>query len=322
MAYTNSSLVNYTLLSPNYSKGRKCINRITIHHMAGNLSVERCGQVFANKSRQASSNYGIGTDGRIGLYVSEANRSWCSSNGDNDRMAVTIEVADTTKGVTNKTWEISDKAYQSLINLCADICRRNGYTSVMSIDYLVKGTIAQKTKIANTYVAPKGTLILTQHNYFASTACPADYIKKKWNNIVSDINKAIGGVTPKPQPIPSDIPNENAIILGKYYCKSVMDNSKIDMGYVFNPTWYANHWADLKSAFGYDDKKLFEHFCTHGMYEGKEKEGRQASANFNPVIYRKNYPSLEKNFGTKVTDNPKYYEHYCRFGYNEGRKTI
>lgn len=315
MGYTNSSLVNYTLLSPNYSKGRNCINRITIHHMAGNLSVERCGQGFANKSRQASSNYGVGTDGRIGLYVEEKNRAWTSSNGDNDRMAVTIEVANTTKGVSNKTWEISDAAYKSLVNLCVDICRRNGFTSVMSIDYLVKGTVKQKTQIANSYKAPAGVLILTQHNYFNATACPGDYIKKKWNNIVADINKILGGSAPAPAPTPQPTPQptpSSDFILGKYYYKSPADGAKVDMGYVFNPTYYANKYADLKSAFGYNDTKLFNHFITYGM-----KEKRQAISNFNVDAYMKNNPGLVSSYGNNY---PAYYEHYCRFGYKEGRK--
>lgn len=310
MKYTNSSLVNYTCLSPNYSKGRECINRITIHHMAGNLSVERCGQVFANKKRQASSNYGIGTDGRIGLYVKEENRSWCSSNGKNDRMSVTIEVANTTKGVANKTWEISDKAYQSLIQLCADICRRNGYTSVMSIDYLVKGTVKQKTSIANSYIAPKGVLILTQHNYFNATACPGQYIINRWNNIVSDINKALGGVTPQPTPQPTP---DDKMILGKYFYKSSVDNAKVDAGYVFNPNYYADHYDDLKKAFGYNDKSLFNHFLQYGR-----KEGRQAAMNFNLDAYKKNNPDVVQTYNN---DNVLIYEHYCRFGYKEGRKT-
>lgn len=306
MAYSNAN-VDYVCLSPNYSKGRKCINRITIHHMAGNLSVERCGQVFANKSRQASSNYGIGTDGRKAMYVEEKNRAWTSSNGDNDRMAITIEVANTSKGVSNKTWDISDKAYNSLISLCADICRRNGFTSVMSIDYLVKGTIKQKTQIANSYVAPKGVMILTQHNYFASTACPAQYIKNRWNNIVADINKAIGGVTPTPQPKPDD-----KMILGKYFYKSTVDGAKVDAGYVFNPNYYADHYDDLKKAFGYDDKSLFNHFLQYGR-----KEGRQASINFNLDAYKKNNPDVARAYNN---DNVLLYEHYCRFGYKEGRK--
>ena len=87
---SNSKLVNYTRLSPNCNKPRNHkIDKITIHHMAGNLTVEQCGAVFAPTSRQASSNYGIGSDGRVGLYVDEANRSWCSSNAANDHRAIT-----------------------------------------------------------------------------------------------------------------------------------------------------------------------------------------------------------------------------------------
>ena len=63
---SNSPLVVYTKLSPNHSgKRTKKIDTITIHCMAGNCSVETCGNLFANSARQASSNYGIGTDGRI-----------------------------------------------------------------------------------------------------------------------------------------------------------------------------------------------------------------------------------------------------------------
>ena len=94
MAFTNSPLVDYTRYSPNHSGRRNHnIDTISIHCMAGNLSIESCGAMFADSSRQASSNYGIGSDGRIGLYVDEANRSWCTSSASNDNRAVTIEVA-------------------------------------------------------------------------------------------------------------------------------------------------------------------------------------------------------------------------------------
>ena len=120
---SNSSLVNYTQFSPNCSKPRNhSIDKITIHHMAGNLTVEQCGGVFAPSSREASANYGIGTDGRVGLYVDEANRSWCSSNSANDNRAVTIEVANDEVG---GDWHVSDTALAKLITLCSDICKRN-----------------------------------------------------------------------------------------------------------------------------------------------------------------------------------------------------
>ena len=113
---SNSSLVDYTLISPNSTNPRSnSISKITIHHMAGNLTIEQCGQGFSNKKRQASSNYGIDSDGRIGLYVDEANRSWASSNRVNDNQAVTIEVANDEVG---GNWHVSDKALEKTIELC------------------------------------------------------------------------------------------------------------------------------------------------------------------------------------------------------------
>ena len=96
MKMSNSPLVQYTKLSPNYNPRNNKIKKITIHHMAGVLSVETCGNIFANPSRQASSNYAIGSDGRIAMYVEEKNRSWCSSSPANDHQAITIEVSNST----------------------------------------------------------------------------------------------------------------------------------------------------------------------------------------------------------------------------------
>ena len=91
---SNSTLVTCTVLSPNNSGKRAYpVTRITPHCMVGQLSAQGCGALFKNPSRQASSNYGIGTNGEIGLYVDESKRSWCSSSADNDNRAVTIECA-------------------------------------------------------------------------------------------------------------------------------------------------------------------------------------------------------------------------------------
>lgn len=167
---SNSSLVDYTKLSPNCNKPRsKKISKITIHHMAGNLSVERCGDVFASSSRQASSNYGVGTDGRIGLYVDEANRAWTSSNAENDNQAVTIEVAND-GGAPN--WHVSDKALEALIELCVDICKRNG----------IKELKYTGDKSGN----------LTRHNMFAATTCPGPYLQSKFPYIAEQVNKRLG----------------------------------------------------------------------------------------------------------------------------------
>lgn len=124
MAFTNSSLVSYTQISPNRNSPRnQPITKITIHHMAGVMSVEQFGNLVANPAREMSANYAIGNDGRIGLFCEEKDRSWCSSSPWNDNRAITIEVSNNVNG---EPWSISDKAYESLIKLCVDICKRNG----------------------------------------------------------------------------------------------------------------------------------------------------------------------------------------------------
>ena len=166
---SNSSLVEYVKLSPNCSKPRlHKIDTITIHHMAGNLSVETCGNFFAPTSRQASSNYGIGSDGRVGMYVEEKNRSWCTSSKSNDHRAITIEVANDKIG---GDWHVSDKALSKLIELCVDICKRNG---IKKLNYTgdTKGN-------------------LTMHKWFANTNCPGPYLESKFEYIADEVNKQL-----------------------------------------------------------------------------------------------------------------------------------
>lgn len=176
---SNSSLVNYTKISPNKSsRNGNSIRKITVHHMAGNLTVETCGNVFASSSRQASSNYGIGTDGRVGMYVEEKDRAWTSSNGANDRQAVTIEVANDSLA---PNWTVSDTAWNKLVDLCVDICKRNGISSL-------------------TWTGDSsGTL--TTHDMFANTNCPGPYLKPKMPELANAVNALLGnGYTPAPAP--------------------------------------------------------------------------------------------------------------------------
>lgn len=169
---SNSSLVNYTKLTNNCTKPRnRKIDAIVIHHMAGNLTVETCGNVFSG-SRQASSNYGVGTDGRIGMYVEEKNRAWTTSNSGIDNRAVTIEVANSSTG---GNWPVSDKALKSLIKLCADICKRNG---IKKLNYT-------GDKSGN----------LHMHKWYAATNCPGPYLGSKFPYIASEVNKILNGST-------------------------------------------------------------------------------------------------------------------------------
>lgn len=168
---SNSSLVNYTKISPNRTSPRNHkIDCITIHHMAGNLTVEQCGNVFAPSSRQASANYGIGNDGRVGMYVEEKDRSWCSSNSINDHRAVTIEVANS---ATGEPWPVSDKALNKLVDLCVDICKRNGIPKLV-----YTGDTSGN---------------LTMHRWFAPTGCPGTYLASKFPWIAEQVNKRLNG---------------------------------------------------------------------------------------------------------------------------------
>ena len=165
---SNSSLVSYTKLSPHYRERTAPISKITIHHAAVvNASLKGFGNGFSG-SRVASSNYGIDSDGNVGMYVEEKNRAITSSNTANDNVAVTIEVANS-KGEPN--WEVSEKALAALIELCTDICKRNG------IEWL-------------NFTGDK-TGNLTQHNYFAATGCPGPYLKSKFKYIADEVNKRL-----------------------------------------------------------------------------------------------------------------------------------
>ena len=167
---SNSSLVDFTQISPNSNPRKYPIKKITIHHMAGNGSIETVGGLFASPDRKGSSNYGIGTDGRVGLYVEEKNRAWTSSNSDNDHQAITIEVANDEIG---GNWHVSDTALKKLIEMCVDICKRNGIEKL-------------------NYTGDK-TGNLTRHNMFAATACPGAYLQSKFPYIAETVNKLIGG---------------------------------------------------------------------------------------------------------------------------------
>lgn len=166
----NCELTSYVNLSPHADFPRKGkISKITIHHMAGDYSLEQVGRNFAYKDRAASANYGIDSNGNIGLYVEESNRSWASRSEENDNMAVTIEVAnDELEG----EWHVSDEAFQALIELCVDICSRN------DIDELVFTGDAEGN--------------LTYHKMFTDeTECPGPYLISRMKDIERLVNEQL-----------------------------------------------------------------------------------------------------------------------------------
>lgn len=165
---SNSSLVTYYKKSPNYNIRNDKIRKITIHHMAGNTTVKVIGDIFANRERQGSSNYAIDNNLDVGMYVEENKRSWCSNSRSNDHQAITIELAND-GGAPD--WHVSDKVINKCIELCVDICKRNG------IEKLVyTGDVDGN---------------LTRHDMFADTTCPGPYLASKLPYIADEVNKRL-----------------------------------------------------------------------------------------------------------------------------------
>jgi len=181
---SNSSLVDCTIISPNKNSPRNhAIDTITIHCVVGQCSAERIGEIFKPTSRQASSNYGIGYDGRIGMYVEEKDRSWCTSNAANDHRAITIEVASD----TTHPYAVKEKAYAALLDLVTDICKRNG------IKRLVWST--NKSDRVN----HKNGCNMTVHRDYANKSCPGDYLYNLHGEIAAEVNKRLGVVVEEPK---------------------------------------------------------------------------------------------------------------------------
>lgn len=177
----NSPLVSYTNISPNNSGTRTMkIDRITPHCVVGQMSIESLLGWLAKSSTRASANYGIGTDGRIGLGVPENCRSWCSSSSANDQRAVTIECA------SDKTspYAFNSNVYNSLVKLCVDVCQRNGKTKLL--------WLGDKNKTLN-YQPAADEMVLTVHRWFANKACPGQWLMDRMGDLASQVTKELGG---------------------------------------------------------------------------------------------------------------------------------
>lgn len=198
MEMSNSPLVDYTLISPNKTSPRNSeIDTVTIHCVVGQCSVESLGNHFANPARQASSNYGVGKDGKIGMYVEEKDRAWCSggydkngnpirvngiSGSDNDHRAITIEVASD----ATHPYAVTDAAYDGLILLLVDICKRN--PGIHRLRWLGDKSLVGETDKQN----------MTVHRWFANKSCPGDYLYNRHGEIAAEVNRrldALDGTT-------------------------------------------------------------------------------------------------------------------------------
>lgn len=195
---SNSSLVSYTKLSPNYSSGRggNSIYIFTPHCVVGQVTVERLGEIFAKPARQASSNYGIGKDGRVALYVDEKNRSWCTSSKWNDQRAITVECASD----ATAPYAFKEVVFNRLIDLLVDCCQRNGKNKVL--------WFGDKNKSIN-YKPKSNEMLLTVHRWFDNRSCPGDWMYARMGKLADEANKRLQKQpTPTPTP-PTPTPTED-----------------------------------------------------------------------------------------------------------------
>ena len=229
MAYTNSPLVSFTKISPNRTKNRNhAIDTITIHCVVGQCSVQTLGEVFAPTSRQASSNYGIGYDGKIGMYCEEKDRSWCSSNAANDHRAITIEVASD----TTEPYAVNAKAYAALLDLVTDICKRNG----------IKKLVWSISK--NDRVNHLNGCNMTVHRDYANKSCPGTYLYNRHGEIAAEVNKRLGAssVTPA-NPTQPSTPSGSITVGSKVEIKAGAD--KYNPTSVGIPDWVKNDYYHI-----------------------------------------------------------------------------
>lgn len=239
MSFTNSPLVSYTKISPNRTNNRNhAIDTITIHCVVGQTSVQTLGAIFARTSAQASSNYGVGYDGKIGMYVEEKDRSWCTSSSSNDNRAITIEVASD----TTHPYAVTDAAYKSLINLLVDICQRNNIKEL-------------KWKADKSLIGQPDKQNMTVHRWFANKSCPGEYLYSRHGQIASEVNARLnknGGSEAATPTKPVESKPSNSVTTGSI---KAGDKVSINSGATYYnggeiPSWVSNKQWIVKEVEG------------------------------------------------------------------------
>ena len=285
---SNSPLATYTKISPNSTNPRNhVIDTITIHHIAGVLTAKEIANLanFTDPKYESSCNYAVGNDGDIALIVEEKNRSWCTSNRENDHRAITIEVSNSVKG---DPWPVSDKALEATINLCVDICKRNGIEKI-------------------NYTGDK-TGNLTMHKWFAATGCPGPYLSEKFPYIANEINKRLG----------VDIPVEKRELHLGDKGEDVIQLQKdlIELGYNLDP-WGAD------GDFGKDTDKAVRAFQKKSNLDVDGWVGKNTYAAIEKALAEKRKPApapapalVEFQLGSQGTEVIELQKKLLKLGYD------
>ena len=256
MAYTNSSLVSYTNLSPNRNEPRNHeIDTITIHCYVAQVTAKRGVDVFASPSKESSCNYVVGYDGKIGLCVEEKNRAWTSNSKENDHRAITIEVASDNK----HPYKVKDEAYAALIDLVTDICKRN------NIKKLVWST-NKKDRVNHL----NGCNMTVHRDYNAQKTCPGDYLYNKHGEIAAEVNKRLGVAGTEKESTGATIDTNDIVSIAS---NAVYYTGKTVPSWVKKKNWYIASVSGVMSAGIMIYEKLPNSDC-----ENRRVLGAQASS--------------------------------------------
>lgn len=332
MAYTNSPLVTYTRISPNRTSPRNhVIDTITIHCYVGQVTAQTgCNAksfVNYNPITGASCNYVVGYDGSIGLCVPESDRSWCTSNKANDHRAITIEVA----CETVHPYKVTDKAMVTLIQLCADICKRNN----------IKKLVWSTNK--NERVNHLNGCNMTVHRDYKNKACPGEYLYERHGYIADEVNKLLGFKIPTATTTITTVtkPSTHSYLMkgDKGEDVKILQENLNYLGYscgAANGIFGAKTETALKNfqkaykltvdgKYGANSKKTLE-----SAIEKKKNTATTSSKKFihnnidyslvfDPIYYSNKYSDLKKAFGS---NSDKLFEHFLAYGRVEGRQAI
>lgn len=172
--------VDYVHHTKNYNNRLMEPDRITVHHVVGQASVESIAKMFP-ASRQSSCNYAIGSDGRLMGMVPDEYRSWCSSSQANDTRSYTIECSDD----PTPPYKFNDVVYNKLVDLCEALCRKHGKTKLLWIS---------DKNASLTHKMQSNEMLLTVHRWFSATQCPGTWMMEHMGNLAEDVTKRLSGV--------------------------------------------------------------------------------------------------------------------------------
>ena len=228
MAYTDSSLISKTKISPNHYNGRNAIMGAVPHVYVGYASMDDCAAWFGKTASNASCNYYIDKNGKIILIVHEKDGAWTTSSYICDMNHVTIECA----SASTHPYSMTEETYNALVKLVADIYKRNG----------IKECKWDQSKAYDSTIG-----YIPMHRNYKNKACPGDWLvnnKYKTGDFCKAVNKILNAKEgekempkgPKQEP---GKPLNDAGVYYKAHCQTLAWCDEVHDGQIAGTVGYA-----------------------------------------------------------------------------------